>query len=88
MKKAQIVNVSEEENGPLTFGQKAVGTSFNPSRDEAVDEAKAIIALAIDQMKDLVHKATSPGQARHASVAITMLEDAQMRMVKAITWTE
>lgn len=72
-----------------TFGQKAVGLSFNPSGDDAVGKAKQMIADAIDQMDDLRNNPEStPGQKRHASTAITMLEDAQMRMVKALTWKD
>jgi hypothetical protein len=72
-----------------TFGQRAVGLNFNPSGDDAVGIAKQTIADAIDQMHDLRNNLSStPGQVRHASTAITMLEDAQMRMVKAITWSE
>jgi hypothetical protein len=75
------------ENTELTFGQQAVGLDFNPSGDDAVGQAKQKIADAIDQMNDFRNAETStPGQKRHASVAITMLEDAQMRMVKALTW--
>lgn len=72
----------------LTFGQKAVGLTFNPSADPRVDECKRTFAAAIDQMNELRTNAGSPGAARHASVAITMIEDAQMRAVKAITWRE
>lgn len=70
----------------LTFGQKAVGLTFNPSGDDAVAKAKQTIADAIDQMNDLRNTTDDPGVKRHASAAITELESAQMRMVKAITW--
>jgi hypothetical protein len=72
----------------MTFGEKAVGLSFNPSGDPEVHEAKATIAKAIDQM-NAFRNMRDPGDAsRHASVAITQLEDAQMRMVKALTWKD
>lgn len=72
-----------------TFGQKAVGLSFNPSNDDAVAVAKQTIANAIDQMNDFRNNTeTCQGAKRHASTAITMLEDAQMRMVKALTWKD
>ena len=71
----------------MTFGEMAVGLTFNPSGDEAVNECKKTFAKAIDQMNDLRNSETcTPGQARHASTAITMMEDAQMRAVKALTW--
>lgn len=72
-----------------TFGQKAVGLNFNPSGDDAVAIAKQTIADAIDQMNDFRNNPeTCQGAKRHASTAITMLEDAQMRMVKALTWKD
>ena len=43
-----------------TFGQKAVGLSFNPSGDDAVSECKQHFADAIDQMNDLRNSASSP----------------------------
>lgn len=73
----------------LSFGQKAVGLTFNPSGNTEVHEAKTVMALAIDQMNNLrLSPKTCPGAKRHASTAITMLEDAQMRMVKAVTWED
>ena len=72
-----------------TFGQRAVGLDFNPSGDDAVGQAKQKIADAIDQMNDLRNSVgANQVQIRHASVAITELEAAQMRMVKALTWKE
>lgn len=72
----------------LTFGQKAVGLTFNPSGDDAVAACKQKFADAIDQMHELRLTTTSSAQTRHASAAITMLEDAQMRAVKALTWRD
>lgn len=73
----------------LTFGEKAVGINFNPGGDQAVLECKRIFAAAIDQMHALrSNPECTQGQARHASTAITMMEDAQMRAVKAITWKD
>lgn len=72
-----------------TFGQKAVGLSFNPSGDDAVSKAKQIMADAIDQMKEFQDAPETPnGARRHAAVSITELETAQMRMVKALTWKD
>ena len=72
---------------PLTFGETAVGLTFNPSNDPNVEICKETFAKAIDQMHNLRSSLEcKPGQARHAATAITMLEDAQMRAVKAITW--
>ena len=71
-----------------TFGQKAVGLSFNPSGDDAVSECKQHFADAIDQMNDLRNSASSPEVKRMASVAITEMQTAQMWAVKALTWKD
>lgn len=76
-----------------TFGQKAVGVSFNPSGDSAVDRIKQIMANAIDEMNNLrtggtVEEPVSGEVKRLASVAITELQAAQMWCVKAITWKD
>lgn len=72
----------------LTFGQKAVGLTFNPSGDDAVAKCKHIFADAIDQMNELREAAGRGEQARLASVAITELQGAQMWAVKALTWRD
>lgn len=76
------------ENQTQTFGQKAVGLSFNPSNDSQVDKAKILFAEIIDQANDLRAKSESPEQKRLASVAITEAQAAQMWLVKALTWKD
>lgn len=71
-----------------TFGQKAVGLSFNPSNDNNVDKCKRIFAEVIDQLNDLRSETTSPEVKRMCSVAITEAQTAQMWAVKAITWQD
>ena len=71
-----------------TFGQKAVGLSFNPSGDDAVSKCKQHFADAIDQMNDLRTSSSSPEVKRMASVAITEMQTAQMWAVKALTFKE
>ncbi|MDC9622796.1 hypothetical protein PSI22_14405 [Xenorhabdus sp. XENO-7] len=71
-----------------TFGQKAVGLSFNPSNDDAVSQCKQIFADAIDQLDDLRSSTESAEVRRLASIAITKAQDAQMWSVKAITWKD
>ncbi len=70
----------------LTFGQKAVGLTFNPSGDDAVAKCKQIFADAIDQMNDLRNATQDAEVKRMCSVAITEAQSAQMWAVKAITW--
>lgn len=81
---------NETDNKPSqTFGQKAVGISFNPSADSAVDRCKQQHANCIDQMNDLRNSSTAtPEQKRLASIAITELQGAQMWAVKALTWKD
>lgn len=74
--------------GELTFGQKAVGLTFNPSGDDAVTMAKQTLADAIDQMDKLRSETSSNEVARMCSIAITEAQVAQMWMVKAITWKD
>jgi len=71
---------------PLTFGEKAVGLSFNPSGDLDVAKCKEEFAAVIDRMNDLRARTEDPEVKRMASVAITEAQTAQMWAVKAITW--
>lgn len=70
----------------LTYGQKAVGLSFNPSGDPAVDECKQGYADLIDQMYILKDNTLNDEVRRLASIAITEAQTAQMWAVKALTW--
>jgi hypothetical protein len=70
----------------LTFGEKAVGLSFNPSNDDAVANCKKEFAKVIDRMNDLRNTTDNNEVKRMASVAITEAQTAQMWAVKAITW--
>ena len=69
-----------------TFGQKAVGLSFNPSGDDAVASCKQEFATTIDRMNELRATTDNPEVKRMASVAITEAQTAQMWAVKALTW--
>lgn len=69
-----------------TFGQRAVGLSFNPSNSPEVDDCKHRFAAVIDQMNDLRAMSTDPEVKRLASIAISEAQAAQMWAVKAITW--
>lgn len=66
---------------------KAVGITFNPSGDPLVTALKQKYAEVIDLL-NAFREIASPGAARHASIAITQAEDAQMRAVKAVTWRD
>lgn len=72
----------------LTFGEKAVGLSFNPSGDILVTKAKSKYADIIDFLNNLRQESGSPEVKRQLSVAITELQTSQMWAVKAITWKD
>lgn len=70
----------------LTFGEKAVGLTFNPSGNDDVQGCKVGYAAIIDNLNRLRTEATNPETARLYSIAITEAQGAQMWAVKAITW--
>jgi hypothetical protein len=73
---------------PLTFGEKAVSLTFNPSGDEGVNKAKRLYAAIIDQLNDLRGSTESGEVKRLCSAAITEAQGAQMWAVKAVTWKD
>lgn len=72
--------------GEYTYGEKAVGLSFNPGGHKEVTEIKELYAQIIDKM-DILRQERSE-QSRLASVAITEAQTAQMWAVKALTWKD
>lgn len=74
------------ESWEQTFGERAVGLSFNPSADDNVDKLKGLYADIIDVLHNL-RLATDDGEEkRYLSAAITEAQTAQMWAVKAVTW--
>lgn len=73
---------------PQTFGQKAVGLSFNPSNQDDVARAKAEAAALIDRAHQLRLNTDNAEIKRMASLAITAAQEAQMWLVKAQTWKD
>lgn len=70
----------------LTFGQKAVGLTFNPSGDALVNAVKQAYANVIDDLANVLEQTSDPEKKRLCSIAITEAQGAQMWAVKAITW--
>lgn len=70
----------------LTFGEKAAGVSYNPSKDPFVDEVKKDFAAMIDKLHDARNSTASGDKKRYYSKAISYLEDAKLNAVTAITW--
>jgi hypothetical protein len=72
----------------MSYGEKAVGLTFNPSGDPDVEEIKFAYAKIITQM-DRLRTTTESGEAKRiASIAITEAQTAQMWAVKALTWKD
>ena len=74
-----------------TFGERAVGLSFNPSGDSKVNELKTVAARFIDiccEAREAANQKEGRGGeiARMYSLAITEAQTAQMWAVKAATW--
>lgn len=80
------------ENVPMremTFGEKAVGLTFNPGGNPKVDAIKRDFAAVIDRLEDersSLDCVSSAEKQRMLSVAITNAQTAQMWAVKAVTW--
>jgi hypothetical protein len=76
-----------EPTRELTYGEKAVGLTFNPSNDVQVQLIKQTYAKMIDVLYDL--RTPGPSESnRLLSIAITEAQTAQMWAVKAVTWRD
>ncbi len=73
------------EGKTLTYGEKAVGLTFNPSNDVSVDKVKKLYAEIIDTIND-IRGLNRDEKSRLLSVAITEAQTAQMWAVKGITY--
>lgn len=72
----------------LTYGEKAVGLTFNPSGDERVRRIKQLYADLIDEIDGARQLAATPETKRLFSIAITEAQGAQMWAVKAVTYRD
>ena len=75
-----------EENKELTYWEKAVGLTFNPSNNPSVDHIKRQYATIIDFLDWLRKSSDNAEYKRLLSIAITEAQTAQMWAVKAITY--
>ena len=73
------------EQRELTFGEKAVGLTFNPSGNPEVQALKEAYAKVIDLCNNMRNEAVGE-KIRLLSVAITEAQGSQMFAVKAATW--
>ena len=74
----------------LTFGEKAVGLTFNHAEGElakTVHDIKSAFAAAIDKIQKERAKDTTPSEkGAMLTLAIREAQSAQMWAVKAVTW--
>lgn len=70
---------------PLTYGEKAVGLTFNPSNDTNVQTLKVGYAAIIDLLNNMLTPDQSE-QNRWIKIAITEAQTAQMWAVKSVTY--
>lgn len=83
-----IKEVVEYKIPDLTRGEKLVGLKFNPSGDDEVATAKRACAYLIDIMDK--HLLDNPSSDKKIIIehAITEVINAQMNVVKAITYQD
>jgi hypothetical protein len=77
----------EENQKDMTFGEKLVGLTFNPSGDKNVQRAKELCA----ELADLLNRSADPNIERPLcrllfDKAIGDILDAQMNVVKVLTF--
>lgn len=75
------------ENRELTFGEKLVGLTFNPSGDQNITKVKELCA----ELADLLNQNADPSSERPLckllfDKAIGDILDAQMNIVKVLTF--
>ena len=70
----------------LSFGQKLVGLTFNPSGDEKVQKAKELCAELANLVKPEMNATASPLKRLLSEQAIGEILNAQMNVVKVLTF--
>ena len=85
----------KEDSKELTFGQKAVKATFDPSGDPRVVKAKQLIADAIDLLEEVHQEKTANGAASSTwfrnvfrTEAFNQLVNASSSLVKYLTWQD
>lgn len=79
-------NNGTREHRGLSYGERAVGLTFNPSGSGDVYGIKSDFASIIDQIDGLRNSEGDPEVKRLCSIAITDAQSACMWAVKALTW--
>lgn len=69
-----------------TFGEKAVGLTFNPVGHQAVSRIKQLSAALIDELNEMRNSTDSEEAKDQFTIAIRSIQEGQMWGVKAATW--
>lgn len=78
--------MQDQVTQPMTFGEKLVGITFNPSSDDKVAKAKQLCAELADLLHDeMSNRETSELSSIIEKNAYSEILNAQMNVVKAIT---
>lgn len=86
------MNNNTESNEPtreLTFGEKAVGITFNPGGSPAVNGIKEKCAIVIDELnaqREVAKQENNGEKIAQFTLAIRAIQEGQMWGVKAATW--
>jgi hypothetical protein len=73
----------------LTFGQQIIGVSFNPSSMPEVDTTKMMCAGLIDALANSFdNQQIAPMHGKIVDAAIIKIVEAQMMVVKALTFNK
>lgn len=83
--KVETEQLNDKPNRPLTFGEKRVGVTFNPSQNEYVEIFKRETAKLIDLLNESAEVNLNQEAKRCFSLAMTTYEEAAMWAVKAVT---
>ena len=80
------IGTQEAVSVNLSFGETLVGLTFNPSGDERVQRAKQLCAELADLIKPEMNAVSSPLKRILAEHTIGEILNAQMNVVKVLTF--
>ena len=79
------VQIFKDGENIMTFGEKAVGITFNPGGKAEVSNIKTLSAALIDEL-DKQRSTVTGESAEQFTLAIRKIQEGQMWGVKAATW--
>lgn len=78
--------LKQTQQRELSFGEKAVGLTFNPGGHQAVNSIKTLSAALIDELNNMRNSVDSGEAKAQFTIAIRSIQEGQMWGVKAATW--